>query len=114
MGGTVSSSVVSGGCVSDGCVGIVSGGVVGVGFVSSIGSVGVVGVSVACWGALVSSVLFSDGSGTVGVDGAGSDVADPDAALSRDSVGSVWKTDLQRSHPNGDQGHSQYFYPSLG
>ena len=91
MGGTVSSGVVSGGCVSVGCVGIVSGGVVGVGFVSLGGVVGVVGISVACWGALVSSVLFSDGSGTVGVDGAGSDVIGPDVALSRDLVGSVWE-----------------------
>ena len=98
LGGSVSSGFVSGGCVgvvSGGFVGVVSGGVVG--FVSSGCVVGVVGTSVACWGNWVSvgtissvdpadllpSVLFPDGSGTVGVVEVGSDNAGPEFSPSR-------------------------------
>ena len=106
-GGVVSYGVVSGGCVSGGCVGVVSGGVVG--FVSSGGFVGVVGFSVACGevglgsvGSVPSvgpaglvpsvlSVLFSDGSGTVGFVDVGSDVTGPEFPPSREFVGSVWE-----------------------
>ena len=94
------------GVVSGGVVGVVSGGVVG--FVSSGGVVGVVGFSVACGevglgsvgvvpsvgpaGSVPSvlSVLFSDGSGTVGFVDVGSDVAGPGRVPSWASVGSVW------------------------
>jgi len=99
---------------SVGCVGIVSGGVVGVGYVSLGGVVGVVGFSVACWDAWVSSVLFSDGSGTVGVDGAGSDVAGPDAALSRDSEGSVWADQSSKVSPKWRLGVFTVFLSKSG
>ena len=97
-------SSVSSGFVSGGCVGVVSGGVVG--FVSSGCVVGVVGASVACWvdwvsvgtissadpAGVVSSVLFSDESGTVGVVGVRSDIAGPEFSLPRVSVRSVWES----------------------
>ena len=66
---------------------------------------GVVGVSVACWGDWVSvesvsstypagsapSVQFSGESGTVDIGNVGSDVTGPDTITSRSSVGSVWE-----------------------